>query len=137
MLQTIILTVILSIIPNDGDFRLPEPDFHRQPFDQSIERFYFFRDFLQAGPIYSTHRLIVYEHYYHINGRRYEQCIAIHNNSHFYWFPRHPYGYCRVHVYKVNGRYEIEKITTYSNVPIKPNSLRKPEPDDEEEDCDG
>lgn len=136
MIKTIILLTLFSILPHDIQFKPKSDDPHHNPFDYSLTRFHFFRDQRPDGPLPSTHRLIFYRHhYYDAKGTRHEQYIPIHNNSHFYWTPdAASAGYIRIHVVKMHGRYEIERITTWSMKPIKPHSLRKPEPDDDAED---
>lgn len=136
MIQTLILLAALAIIPHT---QYPPPksdDPHHNPFDYSLERFHFFRDQRPDGPLPSTHRLIFYRHhYYDAKGTRIEQLVPIYNNSHFYWHPEYVANYVRIHVVKMHGRYEIEKITTWSMKPIKPNSLRKPDNDEDNDDC--
>ena len=139
MIPTLIMA-LLAILPHEVQLKPKSDDPHHNPFDYSLERFHFFRDQRPDGPLPSTHRLIFYRHhYYDAKGARIEQLVPIHNNSHFYWYPDESIGwYCRIHAVKMHGRYEIEKITNHGGTrPIKPRSLRKPEPDDEQEDDDG
>ena len=135
MLNSLLLTALLAILPHE--VKLPNQANHKRQFDASQTRFQFFRDLRPDGPLPSTHRLIFHRHYYYdAKGNRIEQLIPVHNNSHFYWDADGSVGYVRIHAVKVNGRYEIEKITTWDLKPIKPRSLRKPSdtPTDEYED---